>query len=217
MDYMAGAQGCTSSELNDSPIVPFQIAFKNAHGTYVATPPIYRCVLMPMRDMIENMEYLHGYQDIPQSVTLETDSWCASDEVSSGPLGNNYGQLPLQDAFDAVKTRNLQVKADAYTYASEVAMETCKPPSDNQPLASSKVTNRHFVPIRVVATQDSGSTTGVAQIDPKTYVWMRTNPTAGISKDDVVPTSTIRSDAIATPPSAKQIHIQPTTDLAEII
>ena len=109
------------------------------------------------------------------------------------------------------------MKADAFTYASEVAMETCKPPSDSQPLASSEVTNRHFVPVRVVATQKDGSTTGVAQIDPETYVWMQTNPTAGIGRDDVVPTSTLRDDVIATPASAKQMYIPPIQDLAEVI
>ena len=62
------------AELNDSPIFPFQIAFKNAHGTYVATPPIHRCTIMPMCDMIEQMEFLHGHLATPESVVPDMDS-----------------------------------------------------------------------------------------------------------------------------------------------
>ena len=111
----------------------------------------------------------------------------------------------------------MQVKADAFSFANEVAIEACRPPSDNNPLASSEVTNQHFVPVRVVATKENGSTTAVAQIDPMTYVWMETNPTAQIGKNDVVPTSTIRDDAMPTPVSVKQMHIPPIQDLAKVI
>jgi len=164
--------------------------------------------------MASMMQDLHGSKVIDSGASKGIMS---SDGSMSDVSDGNYGELPLQTAVDSVKTRNFQVKADAYTFAAKAAMAACKPSTDKNPLASSTVTNRHFVPVRPVTTEPNGSTTAVAQIDPETYVWLKTKPTADIGVDDVVPTSTIRDDVVAQPPSAKQIHVTPTTDMAEII
>ena len=51
--------------------------------------------------------------------------------------------------------------------------------------------------MRIVAADADGRTTGVAQIDPETHVWVQTNPTAAIGRDDVVPPSVISAQITA--------------------
>ena len=120
---------------------------------------------------------------------------------SDVPRDHRYGQLPIKEAVEATLVRNLQVKANAYTYASEVAISEMNALETIEPLASSKVTNSNFVPIRVVSAADDGAVTGVARIDPETHLWVKTKPTKEICKSDIVPASTIRNLATTVQPS----------------
>ena len=56
-----------------------------------------------------------------------------------------------------------------------VVVDLPPPPTDTQPLKSSIIIAHHVAPMRVVAADSSGKTTGIIQIDQDTHLWVQTD------------------------------------------
>ena len=77
-------------DLHSSSLFPFQIVFRNSYNTFVATPPIYRCISYRVfEDLTSMMEDLHQFRLEESQLSDISETMDSSSESGRDITDNN--------------------------------------------------------------------------------------------------------------------------------